>query len=159
MAVLYRMLEWPWLLGLPFCGGLVDFPLWIKMDGRQWYKPLARQFGFTAVKLQMFGSKTRHFWHPMRTCFLSRVHAWMQLTINLINELQIPAAAVVSSHWKSLIFHGPLHKLWGEWEQAFGGRISGIVCGNKRWLRLMDGISKGTHQTIPEFFAQKTWHL
>ena len=31
--------------------------------------PLARQFALTAVKLQMFGGKTRHVWHPIRTCF------------------------------------------------------------------------------------------
>ena len=30
---------------------------------------LARQFALTAVKLQMFGGKTRHVWHPIRTCF------------------------------------------------------------------------------------------
>ena len=38
--------------------------------------PLARQFALTAVKLQMFGGKTCHAWHPIRTCFfLSCVHA------------------------------------------------------------------------------------
>ena len=31
--------------------------------------PLARQFALTAVKLQMFGGKTCHVWHPIRTCF------------------------------------------------------------------------------------------
>ena len=31
--------------------------------------PLARQFALTAVKLQMFGGKTRHVWHPIRTRF------------------------------------------------------------------------------------------
>ena len=31
--------------------------------------PLARQFALTAVKLQMFGGKTYHVWHPIRTCF------------------------------------------------------------------------------------------
>ena len=30
--------------------------------------PLARQFALTAVKLQMFGGKTGHVWHPIRTC-------------------------------------------------------------------------------------------
>ena len=35
--------------------------------------PLARQFALTAVKRQMFGGKTRHVWHPIRTrCFVSR---------------------------------------------------------------------------------------
>ena len=29
--------------------------------------PLAGQFALTAVKLQMFGSKTCHVWHPIRT--------------------------------------------------------------------------------------------
>ena len=34
--------------------------------------PLVRQFALTAVKLQMFGGKTRHVWHPVRTrCFVS----------------------------------------------------------------------------------------
>ena len=39
--------------------------------------PLARQFALTAVKLQMFGDKTRHVWHPIieHVFFLSRVHA------------------------------------------------------------------------------------
>ena len=32
-------------------------------------KPCARQFALTAVKLQMFGGKTRHVLHPIRTCF------------------------------------------------------------------------------------------
>ena len=33
---------------------------------------LARQFALTTVKLQMFGGKTRHVWHPIRTrCFVS----------------------------------------------------------------------------------------
>ena len=46
--------------------------------------PLVRQFALTAVKPQMFGGKTRHVWHPNRTCFfLSRVHALMQLTVRL----------------------------------------------------------------------------
>ena len=31
--------------------------------------PLPRQFALTAVKLQMFGGKTDHVWHPIRTCF------------------------------------------------------------------------------------------
>ena len=31
--------------------------------------PLALQFALTAAKLQMFGGKTRHVWHPVRTCF------------------------------------------------------------------------------------------
>ena len=31
--------------------------------------PLARQFALTAVKLQMFGDKTRHVWRAIRTCF------------------------------------------------------------------------------------------
>ena len=31
--------------------------------------PLAQQFALTAVKLHMFGGKTRHVWHPIRTCF------------------------------------------------------------------------------------------
>ena len=31
--------------------------------------PLARQLALTAFKLQMFGGKTRHVWHPIRTCF------------------------------------------------------------------------------------------
>ena len=35
--------------------------------------PLARQFALTAVKLQMFGGKTRQVWHPIRTCFLCLV--------------------------------------------------------------------------------------
>ena len=30
---------------------------------------LGGQFSLTAVKLQMFGGKTRHVWHPIRTCF------------------------------------------------------------------------------------------
>ena len=30
---------------------------------------VARQFALTAVKLQMFGGKMRHVWHPIRTCF------------------------------------------------------------------------------------------
>ena len=30
--------------------------------------PLARQFALTVVKLQMFGGKTGHVWHPIRTC-------------------------------------------------------------------------------------------
>ena len=30
--------------------------------------PLVRQFALTAVKLQMFGGKTRHVWHSIRTC-------------------------------------------------------------------------------------------
>ena len=34
--------------------------------------PLARQFALTAVKLLMFGGKTSHVWHPIRTrCFVS----------------------------------------------------------------------------------------
>ena len=34
------------------------------------YLPLVRQFALTAVKLQMFGRKTHHVWHPsVRTCF------------------------------------------------------------------------------------------
>ena len=37
-----------------------------------------RQFPVTAVKLQMFGGKTRHVWDPNRTFFLSHVHALMQ---------------------------------------------------------------------------------
>ena len=37
--------------------------------------PLAQQFALTAVKLQMFGGKTHHVCHPIRTCFLYRVHA------------------------------------------------------------------------------------
>ena len=32
--------------------------------------PLARQFALTAVKIQMFGGKTRHVWHLFRTCFI-----------------------------------------------------------------------------------------
>ena len=32
--------------------------------------PLARQFALTAFKLQMFGGKTRHVRHPIRTCLL-----------------------------------------------------------------------------------------
>ena len=31
--------------------------------------PLSRQFALTAVKLQMFGGKTWHVWHPIRTRF------------------------------------------------------------------------------------------
>ena len=31
--------------------------------------PLAWQFALTAVKLQMFGDKTRHVWYPITTCF------------------------------------------------------------------------------------------
>ena len=31
--------------------------------------PLAWQFALTAVKLQTFGDKTRHVWHPITTCF------------------------------------------------------------------------------------------
>ena len=30
---------------------------------------LAQQFALMAVKLQMFGGKTRHVWHPSRTHF------------------------------------------------------------------------------------------
>ena len=37
--------------------------------------PLTRRFALTAVKLQPFGGKTRHVWHPIRTFLLSRVHA------------------------------------------------------------------------------------
>ena len=44
------------------------------MGGTRWsktYKQLS--FGatvaLTAVKLQMFGGKTPHVWHPIRTCF------------------------------------------------------------------------------------------
>ena len=34
------------------------------------YLPLVRQLALTAVKLQMFGRKTHHVWHPsVRTCF------------------------------------------------------------------------------------------
>ena len=29
---------------------------------------LVRQFALTAVKLQLFGGKTRHVWHSIRTC-------------------------------------------------------------------------------------------
>ena len=35
--------------------------------------PLPRQFALTAVKLQMFGGKTHHVWHPIRTCFFCLV--------------------------------------------------------------------------------------
>ena len=35
--------------------------------------PLARQFAFMAVKLQIFGGKTRHVWHPFRTWFFCLV--------------------------------------------------------------------------------------
>ena len=31
--------------------------------------PLAWQFALMAVKIQMFGDKTRHVWHPITTCF------------------------------------------------------------------------------------------
>jgi len=31
--------------------------------------PLVQQFALTAIKLQMFGGKTRHVLHPIRTCF------------------------------------------------------------------------------------------
>ena len=35
--------------------------------------PLAGRFALTAVKRQMFGGKTRHVWHPIRTrCFVLR---------------------------------------------------------------------------------------
>ena len=34
-----------------------------------YYLALARQFALTAVKLQMFGGKTCHVWHPIRTRF------------------------------------------------------------------------------------------
>ena len=31
--------------------------------------PLQQQFALKAIKLQMFGRQTRHFWHPIITCF------------------------------------------------------------------------------------------
>ena len=36
--------------------------------------PIAQQVGLTAVKLQMFGGKTSHFWHPRTCLFAFRVH-------------------------------------------------------------------------------------
>ena len=45
--------------------------LWVKRADQKHINnfPLARQFALTAVKLQMFGGKTRDVWHPIRTCF------------------------------------------------------------------------------------------
>ena len=54
-------------------------------------KPLARQFALMAAKLQMFDGKTRHVWHPIRTCcfvlrpHLDATHGMCTLRLNCCN--------------------------------------------------------------------------